>query len=154
MGLLRGAHGTGAGPRCLEGAVGLCDTGAIPARNQRETARYHPRNRRETARYHRETTAKPRDITAKPPRNHTVCTVQTGYPRHRGDPGEHVSDRVHASGRPARGLLSIVRLTQYHVMLGPSPNPRGGTLSRHRRRKSVAADPWRATIWHSNEPSE
>ena len=65
-----------------------CDTTAKPARNQRETprnqretARYHPRNRRETARYRRETSAKPRETTAKPPRNHTVCTVHTGYPR-------------------------------------------------------------------------
>ena len=40
--------------------------------NQRKTTRYHPRNRRETARYQRKTSAKPRDITAKPLRNQTV----------------------------------------------------------------------------------
>ena len=57
----------------------------------------------------------------------------------RGDPGEHVSDPVHASGRPSRGHLSIVRLTRHHTVLGTSPNPRGGTLGRHRTRKSVAA---------------
>jgi len=44
-----------------------------------------------------------------------------------------------AAGRPSRGLLSIVRLTRHHTVLGPSPNPRGGTLGRHRTRKSVAA---------------
>ena len=43
-----------------------------------------------------------------------------------------------ASGRPARGLLSIGRLTRHHVVLGPSPNPRGVTLSRPVYRKTDA----------------
>jgi hypothetical protein len=55
-----------------------------------------------------------------------------------GDPGEHVSDPVHASSRPVRGLLSIVRLTRHHAVLGPSPNPRGVTLSRPVYRKTDA----------------
>ena len=43
-----------------------------------------------------------------------------------------------ASGRPARGLLSIGRLTRHHVVLGPSPNPRDVTLSRPVYRKTDA----------------
>ena len=43
-----------------------------------------------------------------------------------------------ASSRPARGLLSIMRLTRHHVVLGPSPNPRGVTLSRPVYRKTDA----------------
>ena len=56
----------------------------------------------------------------------------------RGDPGEHGSDPPHASGRPVRGSLSIGRLTQHHVVLGPSTNPRGGTLNRPVYRKTDA----------------
>ena len=44
-----------------------------------------------------------------------------------------------ASGRPARGLLSIGRLTRHHVVLGPSPNPRDVTLSRPVYRQTDAS---------------
>ena len=43
-----------------------------------------------------------------------------------------------ASGRPVLGLLSVGKLAQHHVVLGPSPNPRGGTLSRPPSRKTDA----------------
>ena len=42
-----------------------------------------------------------------------------------------------AAGRPVRGLLSVGKLTRHHVVLGPSPNPRGGTLSRPVYRKPM-----------------
>jgi hypothetical protein len=42
-----------------------------------------------------------------------------------------------AAGRPTRGLLSIVRLARHHVVLDPSPNPRGVTLSRPVYRKPM-----------------
>ena len=56
----------------------------------------------------------------------------------RGDLGEHVSDPFHASGRPVRGSLGIGKLIRYHTVLGLSQDPRGGPLSRHGTRRTVA----------------
>jgi hypothetical protein len=51
--------------------------------------------------------------------------------------GEHGPDLLHASGRPVRGSLGIGKLTRHHTVLGLSPDPRGGPLSRHRTRRTV-----------------
>ena len=50
--------------------------------------------------------------------------------------GEHVSDPLHASVRPARGSLALGKLTRHHAVLGLSPDPRAGPLSRRKRSRA------------------